>query len=89
MGMRPEQLTALRRQQPFRPFRIKIADGWQLDVVHPEMILVGLDDVTIGFPRKNSDKPYLAEHMTNIDLSDILGVDFLEAEKVGANSQEK
>ena len=86
--MGPEKLTALRRQQPFRPFRIKLADGRQLDVVHPELILVGLDDVTIGFPRKNSEKPYLFEHMTTIDLSDILDVDFLEAGKVEASSQQ-
>lgn len=85
--MRPERLTALRRQQPFRPFMIKLADGRQLEVVHPELILVGLDDVTIGFPRKNSDKPYLSEHMTTIDLADILDVDFLEAGKVEVNSK--
>jgi hypothetical protein len=87
--MRPEQLTALRRQDPFRPFRVKLADGRQFEVVHPELLLVGLDDVTIGFPRKNSDKPYLFEHKTTIDLSDILDVDFVDAGKVDANSQDK
>lgn len=87
--MRPEEMTALRRQQPFRPFRINLADGRQLDVVHPELILVGRDDVTIGFPRKNSDKPYLFEHMTTVDLSDILGIDFLEAGRTEAATQNK
>jgi len=87
--MRPEQLSALRRQQPFGPIRITVADGRQLDVVHPELMLVGKDDVTVGFPRKNSDKPYLFEHNTTIDLSDILRVDFLEPSRTEVGSQDK
>lgn len=85
--MGPEQLTALRRQEPFRPFRICLADGRQLTVAHPELVLVGLDDVTIGFARKNSEKPYLFEHKTTVDLSDIVAFDFVDLKSAEASSQ--
>jgi hypothetical protein len=40
-------LTAVRKR-PFEPFRIQVSDGTHYDVHYPEMVLVGLDSVTIG-----------------------------------------
>lgn len=36
--MRAEELNRLHKAQPFRPFRIHLADGRHLDVVHPEFL---------------------------------------------------
>ena len=35
-----EQLRLMHRAQPFRPFRIHLADGRQFDVAHPEFLAV-------------------------------------------------
>ena len=36
--MTVEQLRSLHQAQPYRPFRIHLADGRSLDVKHPEML---------------------------------------------------
>ena len=36
--MQVERLVQLHRAQPFRPFRIHLADGRRLDVEHPEFL---------------------------------------------------
>jgi len=38
------------RKQPFVPFRIVTSSGEAFDVHHPELIMVGTRDVTIGLP---------------------------------------
>lgn len=83
--MNYDQLIALRRQQPFRPFRITMTDGRSFEVVHPELMLVDFDDVTIGFPRKGSDKPYFFEHRTMVEMSEIKEIEFLETASSSAS----
>lgn len=48
--MRPEDLLALLRERPFRPFRLHLSDGSQYEVQHPEMALVGRSVVVVGVP---------------------------------------
>ncbi len=36
--MRVEQLVKLHKSEPFRPFRIHLADGRDLDIAHPEFL---------------------------------------------------
>ncbi len=36
--MRAEELNHLHKAEPFRPFRIHLADGRHLDVAHPEFL---------------------------------------------------
>jgi hypothetical protein len=36
--MTTEQLSALHRARPFRPFTIRLGDGQKLSVPHPEML---------------------------------------------------
>jgi hypothetical protein len=38
VGMTTEQFRATVHQQPFRPFRIRMADGRVFDVSHPDFI---------------------------------------------------
>ncbi len=83
--MESEQLTLLRRQTPFRPFRVKLVDGRCYDVLNPELLSVGPTDVSIGFPRPGSDKPYFFERKTTVDLDDIKEIEFLEAASSSAS----
>src|SRR5205085_816816 len=75
--MLSKEFTALRRQEPFRPFRVTLTDGRIYDVVHPQLMMVGVDEITIGFPRKGSDQPFF-ETFTTVALADIRKVDLLE-----------
>jgi hypothetical protein len=56
-----KELKELKRQQPFQPFRITTIDNEVFDVVHPALILVGKDDVTIGLPDPKSPPPAARE----------------------------
>ena len=40
------------RQQPFRPFRVIAGQGQRFDIFHPDLIVVGVDELTIGHPRR-------------------------------------
>lgn len=54
--MRAEELRALLRQRPFRRFRVHLRNGKVLDVVCPEITLVGDDMAVIGITDpKNPD----------------------------------
>jgi len=44
-----EDIQARLRQQPFRPLRIIGSEGQRFDIYHPELVLVGRHDLTIGF----------------------------------------
>jgi hypothetical protein len=46
--MRPEELIALIRMQPFCPLRIYLTDGHTYDVKHPDQIIVSRGRVDIG-----------------------------------------
>jgi hypothetical protein len=45
--MRPNDIIAHLRKQPFRPVRVFISDGKSYDVRHPEMMMVGRTEVVI------------------------------------------
>jgi hypothetical protein len=40
----------LTRRQPFVPFRVVTGDGTVYEVPHPDLIMVGLSSVLIGYP---------------------------------------
>lgn len=46
--MRPEELIALIRKEPFGPLRIDLTDGQTYDVKHPDQIIVSRGRVDIG-----------------------------------------
>ena len=46
--MRPEDILELLRARPFRPFRISLSDGQRFEVRHPELAMVGRNQVVIG-----------------------------------------
>ncbi len=55
---RSEELKHLLRQRPFRPFRIHLVNGKVLDVVCPEITLIGEDMAIIGITDPQNPDPY-------------------------------
>jgi len=46
--MRPDDIRAHLRRQPFHPIRVYISDGSKYDVRHPELMLVTRTEVVIA-----------------------------------------
>jgi len=53
--MRPTDIIAHVRKQPFRPVRVFISDGSSYDVRHPEMMMVGRTEVVMGLLSDGDD----------------------------------
>jgi hypothetical protein len=78
--MVPNDFVALKHQEPFRPFRVILVDGQAYDVVHHQLMMVGVNDLMIGLPRSGSDKPYF-ERLVWVAYPQIKQVDMLDADK--------
>jgi hypothetical protein len=46
------------REKPFRPFRIIASEGERFDIYHPDLVLVGHRDLTIGHPGPENPSVY-------------------------------
>lgn len=55
--MRPDEIRAPLRKQPFEPIRVYISDGASHDVRHPEVMLVSRSEVVIGLQRRSDAIP--------------------------------
>jgi hypothetical protein len=55
---RSEELKQLLRQRPFRPFRIHLNNSKALEVVCPEINLIGEDMAIIGITDPKNPDPY-------------------------------
>ncbi len=70
--MQPHDIIKQLRKQPVRPLRVYISDGSSYEVRHPEMMMVGRSEVTIGLSRKGDpvyDKLVYCDpiHITRIE----------------------
>jgi hypothetical protein len=52
-----EELRRLKKQQPFRPFRVYLQDGRVYEARYPKLILVSAWALTIGFPTPGDKDP--------------------------------
>jgi hypothetical protein len=72
--MARDELRRLLRAQPFKPFRIHLTDGRNLDVVGPEWMLVTRTTSYVGTPGLSGDGELLAwienDHITHIETFD-------------------
>ena len=48
--MRPEEVLAFLRRQPFEPFRIHLTDGTTYEVRHPDQCMVTRSAVHVAIP---------------------------------------
>ena len=55
--MRPTQIRAHLRREPFRAVRIHISDGSHYDVYHPEMALVTATEIAIALETTAGELP--------------------------------
>jgi hypothetical protein len=56
--MRLDDIRALTRQAPFRPFRIYLTTGETYDVHHPDMLLATLGAVHVSAPSPGGPNEY-------------------------------
>lgn len=45
-----EEVLKRLKQQPFYPVRLIVSEGRRYDIFHPDLVLVGKRDLTIGRP---------------------------------------
>ena len=65
--LNPLELHALIRQQPFRPFRMRLSLNITADVRHPEMAILGYSTVTVGSEATNDEMIVILAHIVTIE----------------------
>ncbi len=61
--MPPAEVLRLVQARPFVPFRMKLSNGAQYDITHPELCIVGRTFVYVGLP-DNPSEPVAARVAT-------------------------
>jgi len=65
--MRPDDIIAMLREKPFRPFLIYVSDGSVYEIRHAELVKVDRSKAWIFFPRVN--KPHaVVERYVSVSL---------------------
>jgi hypothetical protein len=82
---RPEDIQARLREKPFRPLRIVASEGQQFEIRHPDLVLVGRRDLTIGFPAP--DHPTIHDRVTRIALVHVVALEDLPVSATPGNGQ--
>jgi hypothetical protein len=72
---RPDDIQARLRERPFRPLRLIVSEGLRYDIVHPDLVLVGQRDLTIGSP--SQDNPQLYDRLTRVAIVHLVGLEDL------------
>lgn len=78
---RPEEIQARLSEKPFRPLRLIASEGLRYDIVHPDLVLVGQRELTIGFP--SPDNPRLYDRLIRVALVHLVGVEDLSVPATG------
>ena len=76
--MRPQQIQAHLRKQPFVPFRLLLSDGSSYDVRHPEMAAVSRAEVVVGLDSDNGD---VADRFAYCDPVHVVKIEPLDGNK--------
>ncbi|MEO2090088.1 MAG: hypothetical protein ABGY75_11400 [Gemmataceae bacterium] len=74
--MRRDDIHALTRAQPFRPFRVTLASGEEFDVFHPDMIIAASGMAVIARPAP-AGAPDDADSVVHVSLVQIVKIEFL------------
>ena len=73
--MRPDEIRAHLRREPFRPIRIYISDGSSYDVRHPELMFVSRAEVVIGLDAGDDELPERSVYCDPLHITRIEPVD--------------
>ena len=71
--MRPDEIRAHLRKQPFRPIRIYVSDGAFYDVRHPEMMFVTRTEVVIRLDPGDNEIPERSAYCDPIRIEPLDG----------------
>jgi hypothetical protein len=74
--MRPDDIRALLRRQPFRAFRLTLTNSIVHEVRHPELVAVLRSMIQLGSPAGGS-QGFLAEGVVGIALIHIVQYELL------------
>jgi hypothetical protein len=81
--MPPEELLRHLQRRPFQPFRLRLTDGADYEIRHPEMMLLARHTAEIGIPGETAVP--IADRIVTIALLHIVRVEPLEAAKAPGN----
>jgi len=56
--MAPADIRNLVQRRPFTPFRVVTSDGTIYEVRHPELVMIGLASIIIGYPSEQDPQSY-------------------------------
>ena len=71
------------RQSPFIPVRIIISSGQTFDVLHPDLVLVGRRDITIGMA--STENPTQYEQTTRVPIMHVTALEDLPTTAPASN----
>jgi hypothetical protein len=69
--MRRDELLRLLREQPFRPFRLRLSNGIVPEVRHPDMAIVTPSALYVGVPA-TGNPPEVADDIVIVALLHIV-----------------
>jgi hypothetical protein len=81
----PETIQARLREKPFKPLRIIVSEGQHFDIQHPDLVLVGRDDLIIGFA--TPDMPTIYNRVTRVALIHVVAMEDLPAPASTGNGE--
>lgn len=70
-----EDIQARLREKPFRPLRLLASEGQRFDILHPDLVLVGRHDLTIGFAAP--DSPTIYDKVMRVALVHVVALEDL------------
>ena len=88
--MTSKELLHKVRDEPFKPFRIRLADKRTFDISHPGMVMVGPERAVVVTRRGvNRNGRWFAEDWTEIYIADITAFAALNAKRANASRKRR
>ncbi len=80
--MSASDFFSLTRRRPFVPFRVVTSDGTIYEVPHPDLIMVGLSSVIIGYP--SADEPHAYSRWDVVSMRHVIRLEPTETPEPAA-----
>jgi len=80
---RAEEIQARLREKPFRPLRLIASEGLKYDISHPDLVLVGQRDLTIGYA--TPDRPTVYDRLVRVALVHVVGIEDIPVSSTSTN----
>jgi hypothetical protein len=81
--MQPEDVQDMLRERPFKPLQVRLTDGTTYVITHPNLSMVTLHRLIIGFPEPGTNGQ-LAGDLVYLAWSQVAGIDRLVPESTPA-----